>query len=75
MCDRPVGGDERGCGAAGASFGGIITQERGWRWVLLINLPIGIVTALVADERSLTARRARFAPVSTSAVLLCLRAG
>ena len=35
-------------GAAGALFGGIITQELGWRWVLLINLPIGIATALVA---------------------------
>ena len=35
-------------GAAGALFGGIITQELSWRWVLLINLPIGIVAALVA---------------------------
>ena len=35
-------------GAAGSLFGGIITQELGWRWVLLINPPIGIAAALVA---------------------------
>jgi EmrB/QacA subfamily drug resistance transporter len=35
-------------GAAGVLFGGIITQELSWRWVLLINPPIAIATALVA---------------------------
>jgi EmrB/QacA subfamily drug resistance transporter len=35
-------------GAAGTLFGGIITQELSWRWVLLINPPIGIATAVVA---------------------------
>ncbi|HEX6934017.1 MAG TPA: MFS transporter [Streptosporangiaceae bacterium] len=35
-------------GAAGALFGGIITQEFGWRWVLLINPPIGVAAAGVA---------------------------
>ena len=35
-------------GATGTLLGGIITQELSWRWVLLINLPIGIVAALVA---------------------------
>ena len=35
-------------GAAGVLFGGIITQELSWRWVLLINPPIGIAAALVA---------------------------
>jgi EmrB/QacA subfamily drug resistance transporter len=35
-------------GAAGAIFGGIITQEFGWRWVLLINPPIGVAAAGVA---------------------------
>jgi EmrB/QacA subfamily drug resistance transporter len=36
-------------GAAGALFGGIITQEIGWRWVLLINPPIGIAAAIIAS--------------------------
>jgi EmrB/QacA subfamily drug resistance transporter len=35
-------------GATGTLLGGIITQELNWRWILLINLPIGIATALVA---------------------------
>jgi EmrB/QacA subfamily drug resistance transporter len=35
-------------GAAGAFFGGIITEELGWRWVLLINPPIGIAAAAIA---------------------------
>ena len=30
-------------GAAGVLFGGIITQALSWRWVLLINPPIGFV--------------------------------
>jgi EmrB/QacA subfamily drug resistance transporter len=34
-------------GAAGAFFGGIITEELGWRWVLLINPPIGIAAAAI----------------------------
>jgi len=44
-------------GAAGAFFGGLITQELGWRWVLLINPPIGLAAAagayvFVRDRRS-----------------------
>jgi EmrB/QacA subfamily drug resistance transporter len=35
-------------GATGTLLGGIITQELNWRWILLINLPIGIAAALVA---------------------------
>jgi EmrB/QacA subfamily drug resistance transporter len=35
-------------GAAGTLFGGIITETTSWRWVLLINPPIGIAAALVA---------------------------
>src|SRR5947209_20357604 len=35
-------------GAAGVLFGGIITETLSWRWVLLINPPIGIAAALVA---------------------------
>jgi len=43
-------------GAAGALLGGIITEGLGWRWILLINLPIGIggalgAYAIVAERR------------------------
>jgi EmrB/QacA subfamily drug resistance transporter len=46
-------------GAAGVLFGGIITQEISWRWVLLINPPIAIATALVAFAVVSERRRAR----------------
>jgi EmrB/QacA subfamily drug resistance transporter len=35
-------------GSAGVLLGGVLTEAFSWRWVLLINPPIGIVTALVA---------------------------
>jgi EmrB/QacA subfamily drug resistance transporter len=35
-------------GAAGALLGGILTEELSWRWILFINIPIGIVTFVVA---------------------------
>ena len=35
-------------GAAGALLGGILTQELSWRWILFINIPIGIVTFVAA---------------------------
>ena len=35
-------------GAAGVLLGGILTAELSWRWVLFINVPIGIAAALVA---------------------------
>jgi EmrB/QacA subfamily drug resistance transporter len=31
-------------GAAGALLGGILTEDISWRWILFINVPIGIVT-------------------------------
>jgi EmrB/QacA subfamily drug resistance transporter len=34
-------------GAAGALLGGILTTELSWRWILFINVPIGIVTFVV----------------------------
>src|SRR3954447_2838420 len=35
-------------GATGALLGGILTQTLSWRWILLINVPIGIVAAIAA---------------------------
>lgn len=34
-------------GATGALLGGILTEELSWRWILFINVPIGIVTFMV----------------------------
>ena len=35
-------------GATGALLGGILTQTLSWRWILLINVPIGIAVAVGA---------------------------
>src|SRR5580693_9044913 len=35
-------------GAAGAILGGVLTAELSWRWVLFVNLPIGVITAAAA---------------------------
>jgi EmrB/QacA subfamily drug resistance transporter len=45
-------------GAAGTLLGGVITQELSWRWVLLINPPIGIAAAVVAYAVVTNRRRA-----------------
>jgi EmrB/QacA subfamily drug resistance transporter len=40
-----------GGGAAGALFGGILTQYLSWRWILFVNVPIGIALFAVARLR------------------------
>ncbi|GCB52065.1 MFS transporter [Streptomyces sp. NL15-2K] len=35
-------------GAAGNLIGGVLTQSLSWRWILLINVPIGAVAVLAA---------------------------
>jgi EmrB/QacA subfamily drug resistance transporter len=48
-------------GAAGVLFGGVITDLFSWRWVLLVNVPIGVaaaaVAAVVVAERHARERR------------------
>jgi EmrB/QacA subfamily drug resistance transporter len=34
-------------GAAGVILGGILTQTLGWEWVLFVNVPIGVVAAIL----------------------------
>jgi EmrB/QacA subfamily drug resistance transporter len=45
-------------GAAGVLLGGIITQALSWRWILFINLPIGLIAAFVAQRMLLEGRNA-----------------
>jgi EmrB/QacA subfamily drug resistance transporter len=37
-------------GAAGVLLGGILTEYVGWEWVLWVNVPIGIIAALLAPR-------------------------
>ncbi|WP_433334357.1 DHA2 family efflux MFS transporter permease subunit [Spirillospora sp. CA-294931] len=48
-------------GATGGLVGGVLTDYLSWRWVLLINVPIGIVVTMIAalwlrNERDASAR-------------------
>jgi EmrB/QacA subfamily drug resistance transporter len=46
-----------GGGAAGALFGGILVQYLSWRWILFVNVPIGVVLFVLA-RRTLVESRA-----------------
>jgi EmrB/QacA subfamily drug resistance transporter len=35
-------------GAAGSILGGILTSALSWRWVLFVNIPIGVITTVAA---------------------------
>ena len=37
-------------GAAGVLLGGVLTKYLGWEWVLWVNVPIGIVAAILAPR-------------------------
>jgi EmrB/QacA subfamily drug resistance transporter len=37
-------------GAAGVLLGGVLTSGLNWRWVLFVNVPIGVVCALLAPR-------------------------
>ncbi len=37
-----------GGGAAGAILGGVLTSELSWRWVLFVNIPIGVAAVAAA---------------------------
>jgi EmrB/QacA subfamily drug resistance transporter len=37
-------------GSAGVILGGVLTDALGWRWILFINVPIGIAAALLAQR-------------------------
>ena len=43
-------------GAAGVLLGGILTTALSWRWILFINVPIGLVAAVFAQRLLLESR-------------------
>ncbi len=43
-------------GAAGALLGGIITDVLTWRWILFINLPIGLIAAVLSQRMLIEGR-------------------
>jgi EmrB/QacA subfamily drug resistance transporter len=45
-------------GAAGSILGGILTAEASWRWVLFVNIPIGIAATMAALRYLTEAKRA-----------------
>jgi EmrB/QacA subfamily drug resistance transporter len=44
-------------GAAGVLLGGILTSGLSWRWVLFVNVPIGIIAAALAPRTLIESRR------------------
>jgi EmrB/QacA subfamily drug resistance transporter len=44
-------------GASGALLGGLLTEALSWRWILLVNVPIGLFGALAALRVVRTGRR------------------
>jgi EmrB/QacA subfamily drug resistance transporter len=44
-------------GASGALLGGVLTETLNWRWILIINVPIGLLGALAALRVVRTGRR------------------
>ena len=47
---RRLCGDGRAASAAGLLLGGILTTYLSWRWVLFVNVPMGIVVAAAAPR-------------------------
>jgi EmrB/QacA subfamily drug resistance transporter len=64
------------CGSVfGSIIGGALTTGVGWRWVFIINLPIGAAVLLLAPRvmaASRSQRRPKLDPIGTGAITLAL---
>jgi EmrB/QacA subfamily drug resistance transporter len=61
-------------GAAGVLLGGVLTDLLGWRWILFINVPIGLLAAffaqrMIAESRAPARRRDFDLPGALSATV------
>ncbi|HEY2442547.1 MAG TPA: MFS transporter [Streptosporangiaceae bacterium] len=54
-------------GAAGSILGGVLTSALSWRWVLFVNIPIGLVATAAAIAWLTEARRADAGPAAGGA--------
>jgi EmrB/QacA subfamily drug resistance transporter len=67
--------------AVGPLVGGALTEWLGWRWIFLVNIPVGIVTVLltylwIAESRDPAGRRVDWAGLTTfSAAMFALVLG
>ena len=57
-------------GAAGALLGGVLTQELSWRWILFINVPIGIAAFVGARAFLPESRAAERQPLDVLGAVL-----
>jgi EmrB/QacA subfamily drug resistance transporter len=44
-------------GAAGVLLGGVLTEYAGWEWVLWVNVPIGVIAAILAPRLLVESRK------------------
>ncbi|MFG2289813.1 MDR family MFS transporter [Streptomyces sp. NPDC048595] len=59
---------------AGPSLGGVLTDLTGWRWVFLVNLPVGAVVLIVASSMLHLPVRPKRAHIDYAGVLLLVAA-
>jgi hypothetical protein len=73
LCIRCRGRRSAAClpnGHTARALGGTLTEALSWRWILLINVPIGIVAAVAALRVVRATQSVVFSALATAAPLL-----